>query len=520
MIRADILILCLLLLSGCAQVRPPSGGSKDEQPPTIVASLPAHESTSFPGREVVVEFSERIQLVSPYKNILISPPLTETPTIKLTGSQRLEIVFNETLKPNVTYTINLGEAIKDLTEGNLAVGAELVFSTGPVLDSLSIAGKVLDAFDLSSEEDIQVILMPAADTLTVLNSTPYYLTRSDKAGAFQFNNLGGGNYRLYALDDQNGNRIYDLPNEKIAFNVALVDPNDSSSITLKTFIAESPEQRVVDYAILPTWAVGIITSNVSDSIQLRTLNDLGSASGFIREHTPGSDTTLFWPADTTLLKGQKLLVSDGNQNLDTITFRPTKNMPFYASMRMMTGTDHDRFTIISDRPVSSIDTSAFYWVPDSLGKVGISSIDSVDLRTRTFTLSRRKSSAIRLLPGAVTTLYGSKNDTTVLRNTVLSPDQLGNLDLHITDLPGEHCIFQLLGQRDGIIRETSINGKSDISWRLITPGDYRIKVIIDSNNNGRWDTGNLLTGNQPEQVILDEIPFTIRAGWQLEMDWP
>jgi hypothetical protein len=46
-----------------------------------------------------------------------------------------------------------------------------------------------------------------------------------------------------------------------------------------------------------------------------------------------------------------------------------------------------------------------------------------------------------------------------------------------------------------------------------------LKIIYDTNDDGNWTTGNHLTKRQPEKIIYYSGDITIRANWDLELEW-
>jgi hypothetical protein len=143
--------------------------------------------------------------------------MEEKPEVKL-KKKTLIIEIEEELKPYTTYTFNFGSAIKDLHEGNKLLNFEYVFSTGDVLDSLSVRGKLLYAKDLTEPEDpISIMLYNDLRDSVPLTEIPMYVGRSDDSGVFSVNNLRADVYKVFALKDGNNNFLFDLPTEEIAF---------------------------------------------------------------------------------------------------------------------------------------------------------------------------------------------------------------------------------------------------------------------------------------------------------------
>ena len=143
-IKNIFLALMVLLLTQCANVVTPTGGPKDIKPPEVVQATPENHSVNFIGNKIEITFDEYITLENANQNVLISPPLNEKPSIKL-SNKTVVIKFKESLLPNTTYTIHFGSGIKDLHEGNVFNNYIYSFSTGKYIDTLQISGKILDA---------------------------------------------------------------------------------------------------------------------------------------------------------------------------------------------------------------------------------------------------------------------------------------------------------------------------------------------------------------------------------------
>lgn len=213
--------LCILsltsLFASCAQQGAPVGGPEDVMPPRVVSARPANYSISYNADKILITFDEYLDMGNFTQELIVSPPMEEKPIVKM-RNKTLIIEFEEELKDDVTYTFNFGSGIKDLNEGNELLNFEYVFSTGDFLDSLSIKGKLKNAFDLSiPESPILVMLYTEFYDSVPLVKIPYYIGRTDKEGNFAVNNLKPGEYKVFVLMDANNNLLYDLPTEQIAF---------------------------------------------------------------------------------------------------------------------------------------------------------------------------------------------------------------------------------------------------------------------------------------------------------------
>ncbi len=225
--------LYFLLFISCANPSMPTGGPKDVSPPEIMLTTPANYTTDFESEKIILFFDEYVQLSEAASEILFSPPLNGKPEYKIKGKS-IEIILKDStlLLPNTTYSIFFGESISDLNEGNVLHNFSYVFSTGSYIDSLSMHGIIKNAFNLLEPENTFVMLYKDNNDTIPFDSLPFfvkpfYITKVINGG-FALHNLRGGNYKLFALEDENGNYLYDYPDENIAFIHELIEPTFAS----------------------------------------------------------------------------------------------------------------------------------------------------------------------------------------------------------------------------------------------------------------------------------------------------
>ena len=298
------LLLAAILAQRCANVVAPTGGPKDNVPPEVVEAMPENHSTDFNGRKIELTFDEYVVLENANQNVLISPPVSTKPDIKLHG-KTLSIKFKEALEANTTYTIDFGAAIKDLHEGNQFKDYVYSFSTGDHLDTLCIAGKVLNAEDKKPVESAYVGLYAAdrenLDSLP-LTVAPNYLTKTDKEGNFRLNGIADKKYLVFALKDVNSNLYFDLPNEEVAFSDTLVPAS----------YLQTPQPQVVntmatDTIAIPTDSLSIDTfARHVDSLSLET-----KATKVFDQNSLNLTLYMFTETDSTQMLLEKKLVEEG-----------------------------------------------------------------------------------------------------------------------------------------------------------------------------------------------------------------
>lgn len=211
------------LLSSCARMGRPDGGWYDETPPHVIASTPADRSTDVSAKKVNIYFDEFIKLENASEKVVVSPPQLEQAEIKATG-KKISVLLKDSLKPNTTYTIDFSDAIKDNNEGNPMGNYTYSFSTGNHIDTLEVAGTVLAAQNLEPVKGILVGLYAEFADSCFLKQPMLRVARADSRGHFVIKGVAPGAYRIYALNDQDGDYRFSQKSEQIAFSHDTIRP--------------------------------------------------------------------------------------------------------------------------------------------------------------------------------------------------------------------------------------------------------------------------------------------------------
>lgn len=371
-----VLFSLLLLFAACAQQGSPSGGPRDETPPAVVESDPPNYSTRFDKKKIQITFDEYIVLDNVNQQLIVSPPMKEKPEVKL-RKKTLIIEFVDTLKINTTYTFNFGDAIKDLHEGNKLQNFEYVFSTGDVLDSLSVRGTLKYSENLQApDEPFSIMLYDDLRDSVPLLDIPLYVGRSDDSGVFSVNNLRADVYKVFALKDANNNFLFDLPSEEIAFldsslilnpetirlilGEAAIDSSDLLSdttslamsdttgmggdsipdpgpdlraiyIDLMLFTEAQEIQYITDYSREDRRNLQMVFAlPLSDSFSYRSLPEAGETPpSFLEYFSPDRDTLSLWVRDSLHYKKDSLYMEL------KYTVRDTLNLPVLQTDTML-----------------------------------------------------------------------------------------------------------------------------------------------------------------------------------------
>lgn len=240
---AAVIYSTIVYTSGCAQISAPTGGPTDSIPPKLVKAAPDLYSTGFSGNRITLTFNENIDVQELQNNLIISPAQKTSPTISY-NRKSLSIRLKDSLQPNTTYSIDFGNAIKDVHEGNILKNFTYVFATGKAIDSLTLSGKVTLAETGKTDSTIQVLLYRNTNDTAVQKTKADYIARVDGNGQFQFRFLPEKNFRLFALKDGDGSKTYNAKTELFAFYDTTVNPaTNINTIQLFAYAEQKPDNN-------------------------------------------------------------------------------------------------------------------------------------------------------------------------------------------------------------------------------------------------------------------------------------
>ncbi len=227
---------------GCAQIGSPTGGAKDSTAPVLIKAQPVDKATNFTGKEITFSFDEFIELADIQNNLLVSPSPKNNPSVNY-KLRTVTVRLKDTLIPNTTYSINFGNAVKDINEGNILPNLTYVFSTGNTIDSLELSGTVTMAETGLVDSTLQVLLYKSTIDTLIKSRKPDYIAKLNGSGGFKFAYLAAGSYIIYALKDGDGNKYYNRSAEPFAFyNQPIILTGNKDSINLYAF-AEEPARK-------------------------------------------------------------------------------------------------------------------------------------------------------------------------------------------------------------------------------------------------------------------------------------
>ena len=324
----------LLLAVGCARMGSPDGGWYDDDPPRVIGCSPEDKATNVTSKKITIYFDEFIKLADATQNVIVSPPQLEMPEIKTQG-KKIIVQLMDTLKPNTTYTVDFSDAISDNNEGNPLGNYTYTFSTGEHIDTFEVAGYVLSADKLDPVQGISVGL---------------YDDLSDSAfrtqGHFVIKGVAPGEYRVYALQDADGDFKFTQSSEMIAFSHQTYTPSCAPDIRQDTIWRDSLHidniLRVPYTHFYPDDVVMLAFQEVQTTRNLLKIERLepnrftmfftygderlpvikglnfDSDSAFVIETSAKKDTITYWLRDTTLVNQDTLRMDLTYMMTDTL----------------------------------------------------------------------------------------------------------------------------------------------------------------------------------------------------------
>jgi hypothetical protein len=518
-----------IVLVQCANPIPPAGGLKDEQPPTLVeeASTP-NLQTNFQKQRIELTFDEWVVVEDIFNQVVVSPPLEFRPKITLKRKTvRFDFDERETLRPEATYTINFGLAVKDLTEKNPADNLRFVFSTGDYIDSLKVEGEIVDARKGEPVEGVLFMLYENLADSVVRVERPFYFAKTNKQGRFLIENVKAGIFKGFALKDIDFNYLFNLPNEQIGFPDSTFTVSDSLPPPFKIrLFEETPPLRLSESTSNRFGLVRLAFNQTPHQLEL-DYEDIGQTVIYEYE----KDTVRVWydqegpeswnlylRRDTTLDDTVRVNPPDKEAFLKETGFLQPAVKPASGSIKLNPSRS---LRLQFNHPISAFDTSRILLFEDTLETrvTPVAVIDSASRRTLDLRFPWREGLPYRLelMPGAVRDLFGLENDTLRMKYLADSRKSYGNLILTLNGLmPDTNYVVQLL-RGETPVEEFQVTGVETFKreFRTLDPGQYTLQVVADLNKNGRWDSGNYDLRQQPEPNFITQLE-QLRANWDVE----
>ena len=513
----------ILLTSNCARKGRPNGGLKDSLAPVMVIANPPYKSINFKSKKIKLLFDEYVTLNKLNQQLVISPPLKYQPKISPQGypSKEITIKITDTLKENTTYIFNFGNSIKDNNEGNTLKSFNYVFSTGNYVDSLKTKGLIKDAFNNTFDDDISVLLYKVDSTYSdsiIYKQKPNYITNTIDS-LYNITNIKDGKYVLVALKDISNNYLFNPKEDKIGFYNRFIElPKDSIINEPLSLFKETPNFRVISTKEISKGKILFGFEGDKENINLEILSDLPTNFKSQSVLDSKKDSLYFWHSkidkDSLVFKIRK-----GNYTTTKTVFLRSKVLDSLKVNSTFTKTLDlkDTLTLISNNPVVNIDTSKILFLDKDSVNVKYQHVLKKSTNSIQFLFDKKykENYKLTLLPKALTDIFETQNDTLKYRFSTKEPEDYGSISFNINKKTSSPIIFELLTENNKKIIQKIKVIDNKVKFKLLPPGKYIVRAIIDSNNNNKWDSGSYLKKIQPEKVIYFPSTFNIRSNWDI-----
>ena len=593
------LILMAFAIVGCARMGSPDGGWYDDDPPRIIGSTPGERATGVKSQKVTIYFDEFIKLADATQNVIVSPPQLEMPEIKAAG-KKIVVELKDTLKPDMTYTIDFSDAISDNNEENPLGNYTFTFSTGEKIDTFEVSGYVINAEDL---EPVQGILVGLYDDLadSAFRTKPLLrVARTDDSGHFVIRGVAPGEYRVYALQDADGNYKFSQKSEMIAFSHDTYQPSAKPDMRQDTIwrdtlhidsIRQVPythyypddvvllafQEKQTDRYLLKTERkdadrIQMFFSYGHEQLPIIHGLNFNADNAFVLESNDKKDSLTYWLRDSLLVNQDTLtfsmeyLKTDSLGKLvatvDTITalakvpyakrlkecakeyetwmklqekkrkrnepydsiFPVKPLLPNYDAPQAM---DPNRsITIKMPSPLATLDTAAIhlYSKIDTLWYQAPFEFRQRDNDLRGYELlvdwHPDTEYSFEVDSSAFVDIYGLVSGPYKQGIKVKSLDEYGTLFLEMSGIK-DSCavVVQLLDKSDKVVAQSLMEADGTAQFYYLKPDIYYARAFVDSNGNGKWDTGDYDADLQAESVYYYPREIEAKAKWDITLQW-
>lgn len=572
-------ILLLVVIYSCANIGTPNGGPYDENPPKFVSSKPVPNETNFKGKNIEILFDELIQLDKPSENVIITPPQRELPVIRTAG-RKVVVELKDTLRDSTTYTLDFTNSISDTHENNIFENFTFAFSTGGIIDTLEVAGIVLNAENLEPMPGITIGLHSNLEDSAFVKLPFDRTSRTNDKGRFTIRNIKPGTYRIYALNDVNRDYKFDQPGEDIAFIDSLIIPSSElttrqdttwkDSLTVDTIRTVEYTRYFPDNVVLrlfkEDFARQYMTRPERPDEKIFTLRFNGrmdtlpaivplnftptDSSWFLVQKMDEGKELTFWMTDSTVWKKDTLQLEITYPKSDSLNIlRPqTDTLELFMRKRPVAKKKKkkddepeptvflgmqvnapgsmdmtDTVSVVFTEPVVNLIKDLFkvnQMVDSTWTDVDFDFFqDSTNLLKYYILRPWKYAEQYRLQVDstAITSIYGKWNDKYSGEFKLKTKEDYGHLYLNIVGVDTT-AFVELLNMSDAPIRKAKVKD-GGVLFMDLKPDKYYARIVIDTNNNGKWDTGNYESKLQPEEVFYSPKRYEVMQNWDVEETW-
>ena len=526
------LFILNLILFSCARVGSPVGGDKDTIAPQVVGSNIDTSRVNVPRNigELRIDFDEYITLKEINKNLIISPPIKKMKKILPSGmaNKYLLIKWDDTLQANTTYSFNFGNAIVDNNEGNALKYYNFAFSTGDKIDDLYISGEVKSLIankeTKTEEKNLVVGLYQVKDTMNY-RQKPYYITKADPDGYFELNYLSPGKYRILAFEDTNANSVFDAGKENVGFlKDEIVLDQSISGLKINLY----PSKKTLKYVEMKENPGGILMTFEGNPEMVKVLSLTEKLQDYKVTHTAKSDSVNIWfdakKQNIGITQSENLKFSyDNGAKKDTVSIfyrYNTKNEMTVSNSKGSLLPPNQDFAITSNYFIDKIQPEKWTLVSDSIKQdftAKISENNPYEIQVKS-AFKEGKKYSLTVPKETVSSFYESIQKSYRFDFEGDKTENYGTLTITIENPPTHIFWLQMLNESGDVIY-SKYGKESQITFNSLKPGKYQLRILVDNNENGIWDTADFANGEFAEDVYILDKKIDIRPLWEIRETW-
>jgi len=559
-----VLVLATMVCTSCAIKVRPGGGPQDSTTATIIKTYPVSGTRSMQNDEVVFFFDD-------YVDRSINSAISIQPRTRINTSyagDEITVSFLEPLSPNTTYSVTVGTNWKDLSGNSPKEAYTLLFSTGSIIDTGFISGTISNpnwgamsggnsgsnsgGNSGGNAKGLVVLCYSHADTLQqsfTSKTEAAYVMPIGSSGAFSVMGLPDGLYRIVGVIDENNNSLVDAGEQyATATKDVLVQNGTSENVNLIFGAAPdiSAPQLVQARSLSSTrhfitFSEPIVVKNVSAAVTIADSagNAVNSKWWWVSRSQPERLVVITEELNssssyTISVLRTALTDTAGNTNL---------NEDFTSTFRVHAASDT---TTISIGKISPRDSTKNVSILSTFSIPFSDAVDTSATRVQASltsakgnaTVATRWLNAQELLcepqsPLASSTWYNLKMSLTGLRSatgyvvgdttieaSILTADRIDSGTIHgsFADSAdfGAPYLLQFI-TRDGKV-ETSLKVENNTLFAVpaIVSGDYRVRVVRDVNQNGKYDHGTISPFTYSEKWYTFPLNLTVKKRWTVD----
>lgn len=554
----------------------PTGGPKDSIPPVVVRSSPINGAVNFKKKDIQVYFNENITLDKVSENVVVSPPQKTQPIVRA-NAKVLYVSLQDELQDSTTYSILFGNAIVDLNERNPLENYVFSFATGDEIDSLQIAGRLLNAENLDPMSGVFVGIHDNLNDTAILGDQFKRIAKTDSEGKFTIQNIKNGQYKLYALSDLNRDFKYQ-PGESVAFYDSIITPevrleqridtiwSDSvtvdtihmfsqtvftpDDILIKLFKETKKRQYLVKSERTDSKYFQLFFNDKQDSLPQITPLNFDVDTRFLVQKSGQLDSLTYWIPDAAVYNQDTLTLTVEYLKTDSlfnyVSTVDTLNL-FQRKPRQTSRGKSEEEVVEEQKPLNFKNnlSSSFDFYRDivfsfeepldsfCVGKIHLfHKVDTItepveftclykDSIGRILGLSHawkpEESYELNIDSAAFVSIYGRVSNQLKSSFKIKSLEDYSTLKITLQNYD-PNAYIQVIDSKEQVIQSKRAEQQGAV-FQYLRPGEYFLRMFIDANQNDKWDTGDLERRIQPEEVIYFSKKLSLRANWELEETW-